>query len=396
MTPRLGAERTHCRPSAATPTGLGYWLLGSDGRRLQLRGRRLLRQHGRAATEPTGRRHRIDACTGFGYWHRRRRMAASSASALPASTDLGRNCPLNAPVIGIAPSVTGNGYTLVAEDAGTFDYGDPPHYGSAGPAAPALGLRDIIGMARSPENFYWIARSGGSSYGLGHANSGMMWGEYPAPACNPVVAIFSNPQAQGWRLVTRDCRRRARRCSTRRFSADRVSRDVRAAAPPKEPASVRPGLAASVFLVKRSISRRRRRAGGRCTTGGGVIPRRSCRCTRSTTPSNKKRNPNSKSMSDTMVPKPGNGTPKNSARITMPPSAMNESADSVAPIRRDQLERRVGAAEDAPDGETRGREGTELRRAARALRRARTRRRSRGSRAIPTWRAPCGCVPGDR
>ena len=39
---------------------------------------------------------------------------------------------LNAPIVGITPTGTGNGYQLVAADGGVFDFGDAVFQGSAG------------------------------------------------------------------------------------------------------------------------------------------------------------------------------------------------------------------------------------------------------------------------
>ena len=39
---------------------------------------------------------------------------------------------LNAPIVGMAASATGNGYRLVASDGGVFCFGDAPYSGSEG------------------------------------------------------------------------------------------------------------------------------------------------------------------------------------------------------------------------------------------------------------------------
>lgn len=53
---------------------------------------------------------------------------------------------LNAPVVGIAETNSGNGYRLVGADGGVFTYGDAPYLGSmAGTElnAPIVGIQDV-------------------------------------------------------------------------------------------------------------------------------------------------------------------------------------------------------------------------------------------------------------
>src|SRR4029079_15118135 len=105
---------------------------------------------------------------------------------------------LNQPINGIGTSLTGKGYRLVARDGGIFSFGDVKYYGSL----PGRGLTvtDVIGTAPTPTNQgYWIARADGHVYAFGDAHD---YGNYAASPCDPVAAIFSNPNAQGYRLVT--------------------------------------------------------------------------------------------------------------------------------------------------------------------------------------------------
>ena len=48
----------------------------------------------------------------------------------PVPGSMGRK-PLNAPVVGMAGSPSGNGYWLVASDGGVFAFGDAPYLGRA-------------------------------------------------------------------------------------------------------------------------------------------------------------------------------------------------------------------------------------------------------------------------
>jgi hypothetical protein len=40
--------------------------------------------------------------------------------------------PLDQPIVGMAPTASGNGYWLVASDGGIFTFGDAGFYGSMG------------------------------------------------------------------------------------------------------------------------------------------------------------------------------------------------------------------------------------------------------------------------
>ena len=40
--------------------------------------------------------------------------------------------PLNDPIVGIAPTIDGRGYRMVASDGGIFSFGDAGYYGSMG------------------------------------------------------------------------------------------------------------------------------------------------------------------------------------------------------------------------------------------------------------------------
>jgi hypothetical protein len=69
---------------------------------------------------------------------------------------------LNKPIVGMAPTPTGNGYWLVASDGGIFTFGDARFYGSTG----AIALnKPIVGMAPTPTgNGYWLVASDGGIF----------------------------------------------------------------------------------------------------------------------------------------------------------------------------------------------------------------------------------------
>ena len=60
-------------------------------------------------------------------------------------------------------------------------------------------MSDVVGTAATPSNKgYWIAESDGSVHAFGDAQN---FGNYAPSLCDVPAAIFSNPSAQGYRLV---------------------------------------------------------------------------------------------------------------------------------------------------------------------------------------------------
>jgi hypothetical protein len=66
---------------------------------------------------------------------------------------------LNAPMVGMAATPSGNGYWCVASDGGIFTFGDAPFHGSMGGKPLA---RPVVGMSHDPAGGYWlVAQDGG-------------------------------------------------------------------------------------------------------------------------------------------------------------------------------------------------------------------------------------------
>src|SRR5690349_18195702 len=74
---------------------------------------------------------------------------------------------LNQPIVGMANTVTGKGYWLVASDGGIFSYGDAKFYGSTG----NIRLNQpIVGMAATPDGKgYWLVAADGGVFSFGSA-----------------------------------------------------------------------------------------------------------------------------------------------------------------------------------------------------------------------------------
>jgi hypothetical protein len=108
--------------------------------------------------------------------------------------------PLNAPIVGIAPTPTGAGYWLVGADGGVFAFGDAGFYGSM--AGKALN-KPVVGIAATKSgNGYWLAASDGGVFAFGDAVfSGSMAGQ---PLNAPVVSITATADGRGYWLAAAD------------------------------------------------------------------------------------------------------------------------------------------------------------------------------------------------
>ena len=110
------------------------------------------------------------------------------------------NIALNAPIVGMAVTPSGNGYWLVASDGGVFAFGDARFYGSMGGTplnAP------IVGMSATPNgNGYWLVASDGGIFSFGAAQ---FWGSAGNERLNrPIVGMATTGDGYGYWLVATD------------------------------------------------------------------------------------------------------------------------------------------------------------------------------------------------
>ncbi len=137
--------------------------------------------------------------TGQGYW-----LVASDGGifAFGDARFLGSTggMRLNQPIVGMAPTPTGQGYWLVASDGGIFAFGDAAFYGSTGGLAlPA----PINGMAATPTGRgYWLVGAAGAVYPFGDARS---FGSADAGGV-PLTRIATLPDGSGYRMAAADGR----------------------------------------------------------------------------------------------------------------------------------------------------------------------------------------------
>jgi hypothetical protein len=134
-----------------TPTGLGYWLVASDGG-----------------------------------------IFSYGDASFYGSTGAIR---LNQPIVGMSGTATGRGYWLVASDGGIFAFGDAAFHGSAG----ALPLnKPISGMTVTPTGEgYWMVASDGGIFSYGDAAFHGSTGDRQLPS--PISGMITT--AGGYTLI---------------------------------------------------------------------------------------------------------------------------------------------------------------------------------------------------
>ncbi len=106
----------------------------------------------------------------------------------------------SSPLVGVAPTASGQGYWLAASDGGVFSYGDAGFHGSA--AGQQLS-KPIVGIASTPDGGgYWLVASDGGVFSYGDARFfGSTGGQQLS---KPIVGIASTPDGGGYWLVASD------------------------------------------------------------------------------------------------------------------------------------------------------------------------------------------------
>jgi hypothetical protein len=183
----------------------GYWLVGSDGG---------IFSFGSAAFHGSmGSTHLqrpvvgiTPTSTGNGYW-----LPASDGGIFsfgdstyygslpelgfhPAGS--GQPQSLNAPIVGMVPSVTGHGYFMVASDGGVFAFGDAKFQGSCPGIGGCAGVAVAVMPDRSGKG-YWLVTNVGGVYAFGDAS---FYGA-PTPSSVPVVDAVATSDGRGYWLL---------------------------------------------------------------------------------------------------------------------------------------------------------------------------------------------------
>ena len=154
-------------PSRRPRPGQGYWLVASDGG--------------------------LFAFGNAGYYG-----SIPGIGLAPAGTG-GAAKQLNAPIVGMVPSVDGAGYFMVASDGGVFAFGDARYTGSC----PAIGGCSGAAVAVMPDatgGGYWVVTVNGSVYAFGDAPE---LGQ-PGPHSSPVTSAVRTPDGKGYWILFAD------------------------------------------------------------------------------------------------------------------------------------------------------------------------------------------------
>jgi ribosomal protein L24E len=191
----VGLDRSYTARAvgvARTPTGLGGWVVASDG---------AVFSFGDAKYYGSMARHRLArpvvgiaaTPTGKGYWLVARDGGIFSFGDARFHGSTG-GIRLNKPIVAMTATPTGRGYWFVASDGGVFTFGDAGFYGSTGSAPPFF---PITGMAATPDGRgYWLVTLTGQVYAFGDAN----WaGNAPMPLAALVTGLVAAPG--GYRIV---------------------------------------------------------------------------------------------------------------------------------------------------------------------------------------------------
>ena len=156
----------------------GYWLVGSDGGIFSLRHGRVPRLDGRASacSDPWWGSRRPPPGTGTGSSPPTAGIFSFGDSSFygsipglglhPAGSGLPNS--LDAPIVGMVPTLTGHGYFMVASDGGVFAFGDARFEGSC----PGIGGCSGPAVTVIPDhsgNGYWLVTANGGVYAFGDA-----------------------------------------------------------------------------------------------------------------------------------------------------------------------------------------------------------------------------------
>ena len=106
---------------------------------------------------------------------------------------------LNAPIVGMVPSVDGGGYFMVATDGGVFAFGDAQFEGSCPGVGGCRGSAKVV-MPDAVGNGYWVVTTNGHVHSFGNAPN---YGE-PGPKAVLVSSAARTPSGHGYWILYRN------------------------------------------------------------------------------------------------------------------------------------------------------------------------------------------------
>ena len=159
------------------PSQRGYWLVGSDGGIFTFGSAQFYGSTGSLHLQrpvvgivPTADHggYWLDASDGgvFSYGDTQFYGSIPGLGLHPAGSGLPNS--LNAPIVGMVPSIDDNGYFMVASDGGVFAFGDA-HFAGSCPGIGGCSGAAVAVMPDASGNGYWLVTSTGSVYTFGDA-----------------------------------------------------------------------------------------------------------------------------------------------------------------------------------------------------------------------------------
>ena len=184
----------------------GYWLVGSDGGIFSFGSAQFYGSTGSinlqrpvvgiVPTKDDGG-YWLDASDGgvFSYGDTQYYGSIPGLGLHPAGS--GQPNSLNAPIVGMVPSIDDGGYFMVASDGGVFAFGDA-HFAGSCPGIGGCSGAAVAVMPDASGNGYWLVTKTGSIYTFGDASY------YGAPGStgSPVTSAVRTPNGGGYWILT--------------------------------------------------------------------------------------------------------------------------------------------------------------------------------------------------
>jgi len=188
------------------PSARGYWLVGSDGGifsfgQAQFYGSTgsLQLQRPVVGIVPTADHggYWLDASDGgvFSYGDTQFYGSIPGVGLHPAGSGLPNS--LNAPIVGMVPSIDDNGYFMVAADGGVFAFGDA-HFAGSCPGIGGCAGSAVAVMPDASGGGYWLVTSTGNVYTFGDA------AYFGAPGHGTATSAVATPDGLGYWILLAD------------------------------------------------------------------------------------------------------------------------------------------------------------------------------------------------
>jgi sugar lactone lactonase YvrE len=196
-------------PPVTSPTQTpshGYWLVGSDGGIFSFGSAQFYGSTGSLALQrpvvgivPTKDHggYWLDASDGgvFSFGDTQFYGSIPGLGLHPAGSGLPNS--LNAPIVGMVPSIDDGGYFMVASDGGVFAFGDA-HFAGSCPGIGGCAGAAVAVMPDASGKGYWLVTQTGNVYTFGDAH----YDGAPGNTGSPVTSAVRTPDGGGYWILT--------------------------------------------------------------------------------------------------------------------------------------------------------------------------------------------------